>query len=49
VAGDIGVPLGRILFFDDTTANVDGARAAGVQAVHVRGPEDVRAAVARWL
>lgn len=49
VGRSLGVPLGRILFFDDTTANVDGARAAGVQAVHVRGPEDVRAAVARWL
>jgi FMN phosphatase YigB (HAD superfamily) len=49
VARDLGVPLGRILFFDDTMANVDGARAVGVQAVQVRSPEDVRSAVDKWL
>lgn len=45
VARSIGVPVGSILFFDDTLENVDGARAAGLQAVHVRGPADVRAAL----
>ena len=49
VAAALGVPPGRILFFDDTAANVEGARAAGLQAVRVTSPEDVRAAVARWL
>ena len=49
VARAIGVPPGRILFFDDTEANVAGARAAGLQAVHVRSPEDVAAALAPWL
>ena len=49
VSRAIGVPLERILFFDDTQANVDGARAVGMQAVHVRSPGDVQAAVARWL
>ena len=49
VSRALGVPPGRILFFDDTEANVAGARAVGLQAVHVRTPDDVRSAVARWL
>ena len=49
VAREIGVPNERILFFDDTLANVDGARAAGLQAVHVLRPEDVAGAVRPWL
>jgi putative hydrolase of the HAD superfamily len=43
----IGVPLGGILFFDDTLENVEGARAAGLQAVHVKTPQDVRQALRR--
>ena len=31
----IGMPADRILFFDDVLANVDGARACGLQTVHV--------------
>jgi glucose-1-phosphatase len=31
----IGVPAGRILFFDDAPANIAGARACGLKAVHV--------------
>jgi putative hydrolase of the HAD superfamily len=49
IAREIGVPPSRILFFDDTLANVEGALAAGLQAVHVRGPDDVRDAVRTWL
>ena len=49
ISREIGVPGSRILFFDDTRANVDGARDAGLQAVHVRGPEDVMNAVRPWL
>jgi FMN phosphatase YigB (HAD superfamily) len=49
VARSLGVPLGRILFFDDTLANVEGARAIGMQAVHVTCPSDLRSAVERWL
>ena len=49
VAREIGVAPGRILFFDDTLPNVEGARAAGLQAVHVRSPEDVARAVRPWL
>jgi putative hydrolase of the HAD superfamily len=35
IARDIGVAPGRILFFDDFAPNVEGARAAGLQAVQV--------------
>ena len=38
----IGVPASRILFFDDLIENVEGARACGLQAVHVRTSSDVR-------
>jgi FMN phosphatase YigB (HAD superfamily) len=37
----IGVPAPRIVFFDDLAANVEGARAAGLNAVHVTSPTDV--------
>ena len=49
VAREIGLPLEAILFFDDTEANVAGARAAGMPAVHVRSPADVRRAVQPWI
>ncbi len=41
----IGVPAERILFFDDLAANIDGARARGLQAVQVRSSADVAAAL----
>lgn len=37
----------RILFFDDLAENIAGARAAGLQAIHVRTPQDVKDALAR--
>ena len=37
----IGVPAPRIVFFDDLAENIEGARARGLTAVHVRSPEDV--------
>jgi glucose-1-phosphatase len=46
VARDIGVTPANILFFDDVLENVEGARAAGLQAVHVRSSADVAAALA---
>ncbi|HMH54368.1 MAG TPA: HAD family phosphatase [Candidatus Acidoferrum sp.] len=46
IATAIGVPLERILFFDDTAENVRGALAAGLQAVHVDPTHDVAAAIA---
>ena len=49
VAAEIGVAPARVLFFDDTEANLEGAREAGMHTVHVRTPADVRAAVAPWL
>jgi putative hydrolase of the HAD superfamily len=49
ISREIGVPLENILFFDDTLENVEGARRAGLQAVHVKGPQDVRDALRPWL
>lgn len=40
VSRAMGVAPGRILFFDDALPNVEGARAAGLQAVHVRSNQD---------
>jgi glucose-1-phosphatase len=37
----IGVPAERIVFFDDLAANIEGARARGLIAVHVTSPGDV--------
>ena len=42
----IGVPAERIVFFDDLAENVEGARARGLTAVHVRSPGDVAQALA---
>jgi putative hydrolase of the HAD superfamily len=42
----IGIPAGRIVFFDDLAENIDGARARGLTAVHVTSPEDVAEALA---
>jgi putative hydrolase of the HAD superfamily len=41
----IGVPASRIVFFDDLAANIEGARARGLQAVQVRSSADVAAAL----
>jgi len=41
VVAQIGVPAGRILFFDDSQTNIEGARARGLQTVHVTSPETV--------
>jgi FMN phosphatase YigB (HAD superfamily) len=49
IAREIGVAPARILFFDDTLANVEGASLAGLQAVHVAAPADVRIAVRPWM
>jgi putative hydrolase of the HAD superfamily len=42
----IGVPASRIVFFDDTAENIEGARARGLTAVHVTSPDDVARALA---
>jgi glucose-1-phosphatase len=41
----IGVPAGRIVFFDDLAENTFCARARGLQAVQVRSSDDVAAAL----
>ena len=41
-----GVSLSAILFFDDMLENVEGACSAGLQAVQVRSPIDVKQALA---
>ncbi len=46
VVGAIGVPASRILFFDDLAENIEGARACGLMAVHVRSSADVADAFA---
>ena len=46
IARAIGVSPAGILFFDDTLENVEGARAAGLQTVHVREPAGRRARAA---
>ena len=49
VSDVIGADPERILFFDDTRENVDGARAIGMSAVHVRDAADVRVSVSAFL
>ena len=46
VVNAIGVEASRILFFDDSAENVEGARASGLQAVHVTSSRDVADALA---
>ena len=37
----IGVPAGRIVFFDDLAENIEGAQKRGLRTVHVSSPDDV--------
>ncbi len=46
VLREIGVPPRDVLLFDDLEANVEAARALGLQAVLVKSPTDVRGALA---
>jgi len=48
ICREIGVPAGRVLFFDDTLENVEGARAAGLPSVHVKSPQDVEDGLRRY-
>ena len=45
VAEAIGIPLSRIVFFDDTVENVEQARALGMPAVRVRSLADIEDSV----
>src|ERR1700694_4893762 len=42
----IGVPAERIVFFDDSADNIEGARARGLTSVHVTSPDDIAGALA---
>jgi glucose-1-phosphatase len=42
----IGVPAQRIVFFDDSADNIEGARSRGLIGVHVTSPDDVAKALA---
>jgi FMN phosphatase YigB (HAD superfamily) len=41
----IGMPAGRIVFFDDLAENIEGARARGLKTVLVTSPNDVAGAL----
>jgi len=41
-----GVSADRIVFFDDTRENIEGAQARGLQAVHVKSGADLADALA---
>ncbi|WP_159947112.1 HAD family phosphatase [Rhizobium sp. 18065] len=45
-AGDFGLEPAQTVFIDDSYANVEGARAAGWQAVHFTGAEKLKADLA---
>jgi HAD superfamily hydrolase (TIGR01509 family) len=49
VAHATGVSLDRMLFLDDTAANLEGARVLGMKTVFVRSPHDVVRALSPWL
>ena len=48
-ADNVGAPVDRCLFIDDTPANVAAARGLGMTAIHYQRPEDLRAALAPYL
>ncbi len=41
----IGVPASKIVFFDNSAANIEGARARGLVAIHVTSTDDVARAL----
>ena len=45
IAERTGIPLDRMLFFDDTEENIVGARAVGMPAVQVKSHADVKKAL----
>lgn len=48
VATQIGIAPAGILFLDDLEENVEGAKAAGLQALHVPSPRDLAPILAPW-
>ncbi len=47
VSRSLGIEVGSIVFFDDLLENAQAAAEAGLQAVHVRSPDDVRDSLRR--
>lgn len=45
ISDNTGIALRDMIFFDDLEENIDGARAAGLQAVHVKTHADVSKAL----
>jgi glucose-1-phosphatase len=43
----LNLPAGRIVFFDDNAANVQQARAVGIDAIRVRGTRETAEALIR--
>jgi len=46
IVADLGVAAQSVLFLDDNQINVDGARAAGLEAEVTKGPAEARAVLA---
>ena len=46
VVKEIGAPASRIVFFDDSPHNIEGAHACSLQTVLVKSPRDVAKALA---
>lgn len=49
VLADLGADPGDVVFLDDRPANVAGAQAAGLIAIHFRDPDQARADLARYI
>jgi glucose-1-phosphatase len=49
VVTDMGLAPEQVLFFDDIAANVEGARASGLRAVHVTAVADMERAIAELI
>ncbi|MGI9602618.1 MAG: HAD family hydrolase [Acidimicrobiales bacterium] len=47
LAGELGAEPGRLVFVDDSQANVDAARGVGLDALRFTTPDGLRAALAR--
>jgi putative hydrolase of the HAD superfamily len=44
----LGASPGEVVFLDDRPENVAGAEALGIRSVHFTGPDEARAALARY-
>jgi glucose-1-phosphatase len=49
ITNETGIPATRMMFFDDSLENVEGARRCGLQAVHVTSQKSVPDAIATLI